>query len=504
MSISRDIDKALREIERSPEGPQVVAYFDLDGTLISGYSVTHMTKDRIRTRELGLGELLRTIATALAAGTGNADFRDLMQVAADAWAGQSADAMDEMGERLFRRKIKNLIHPGMREIVRAHQGKGHTVVLSSSATCYQVDPVARYLGIDNVICNRFEIEDNLLTGEICEPVIWGKTKATAAQAFAHEVGVEVDTAWFYADGDEDLALMHIVGQPRPVNPGKKLEKIARRRGWPIMEFGRRIADSSLRHRFGLASIVPSVMIGIGAGLLKQDRRTAINTGLSLWLDTLFATNNVSLNIIGKENIWAARPAVFIFNHRNQFDALIAGRVVEKDMTAVGKDELRDHWLMGPIGRVLDVAFIDRSDSKAAVEALKGIEDLARRGVSVLIAPEGTRVEGAELGAFKKGPFRIAMGTDLPIVPIVIRNAEDIGARDAPYMSPGEVDIAVLPPIEVKNWTLEELPERIESVRQLYLRALHDWPDESQVNRLTLPKTRRKKASTAGRRKKRAL
>jgi len=504
MSVSPNLEQALREIERSPEGASIIAFFDLDGTLISGYSVTHMTRDRIKERELGLGELLRTISTALAAGMGAADFRDLLQIGADNWAGRDADSMDEMGERLFRRKIKNLLHPGMREIVKAHQAKGHTVVLSSSATCYQVDPVARHLNIDNVICNRFEIDNGLLTGEISEPVIWSKTKATAAQAFAETVGVEVDTCWFYADGDEDLALMHIVGYPRPVNPGKKLARIARRRGWPVLEFGKRIANNSIRHRVGLASIVPSVMVGAGLSLLTQNRRAGINLGIPLWLDALFASNEVKLNIIGRDNAWAARPAVFIFNHRNQFDAFFAGRVVEKDFTSVGKKELEKHWLMGPVGKILDAAFIDRADSKASVDALKALEDLARKGLSVLIAPEGTRVEGIELGSFKKGAFRIAMGTQLPIVPIVIRNADDIASRDSPYMSPGEVDIAVLPAIDVSEWTLEDLPEHIRAIEELYRRTLANWPGEDELSALRPGAVMSTAKTTRGRRKKRAL
>ena len=57
-----------------------------------------------------------------------------------------------------------------------------------------------------------------------------------------------------------------------------------------------------------------------------------------------------------------------------------------------------------------------------------MEVLVRKGLSVIIAPEGTRSADGELGPFKKGAFRIAMATGLPIVPIVVRNAEMIGDR----------------------------------------------------------------------------
>ena len=58
----------------------------------------------------------------------------------------------------------------MRELVRAHMDRGHTVVLSSSALTVQVEPVARFLGINNVLSNKFETDDDgLLTGEVVKP-----------------------------------------------------------------------------------------------------------------------------------------------------------------------------------------------------------------------------------------------------------------------------------------------------------------------------------------------
>ena len=62
--------------------------------------------------------------------------------------------------------------------------------------------------------------------------------------------------------------------------------------------------------------------------------------------------------------------------------------------------------------------------------------MPRKGLSILIAPEGTRLDTTEVGPFKKGPFRIAMSAGIPIVPIVIRNAEVIAARDSTHVQPG--------------------------------------------------------------------
>ena len=68
-----------------------------------------------------------------------------------------------------------------------------------------------------------------------------------------------------------------------------------------------------------------------------------------------------------------------------------------------------------------------------------------------------------------------MATGLPIVPIVIRNSESVAGRRAAKLNPGTVDIVVLPPVSVENWTLRNLRERIEQIRTAYLDALAEWP-----------------------------
>jgi putative phosphoserine phosphatase/1-acylglycerol-3-phosphate O-acyltransferase len=68
-----------------------------------------------------------------------------------------------------------------------------------------------------------------------------------------------------------------------------------------------------------------------------------------------------------------------------------------------------------------------------------------------------------------------MSAGIPIVPIVIRNAEVIAARDSSTLNPGTVDVAVFPPISLKDWTVGDLSDRIAEVRQLYVDTLSNWP-----------------------------
>lgn len=471
----------LAEIEASPQGPEIGAFFDLDGTLVAGFTGVIMTRDRLRHGQMGVGEFIGMVQAGLNHQLGRSEFEDLIGKGARMLRGNSLGDLDELGERLFVQHVQGRIYPEMRAMVRAHMARGHTVVLSSSALTVQVEPVARFLGIDNVLCNRFETDaDGLITGEVMTPVIWGHGKASAVQAFSADHGIDLTKSYFYADGDEDVALMYLVGNPRPTNPAGKLAAVAAKRGWPILKFTSRSGSSpvaQLRTIAGVASLVPVAAGAIGWGLLNRSRRSGVNFFTSTWSRVLLGATGVDLNVLGEQNLTAQRPAVFIFNHRNQADPIIAGRLVRDNFTSVGKKELANDPLVGTVGRVMDAAFIDRDDPQKAVESLRKIEELGRKGLSILIAPEGTRIDTTAVGPFKKGAFRIAMSAGIPIVPIVIRNAEVVAARDSSTFNPGTVDVAVYPPISVADWTVDNLADRIAEVRRIYLDTLASWPHD---------------------------
>jgi putative phosphoserine phosphatase / 1-acylglycerol-3-phosphate O-acyltransferase len=470
---------SVAEIMASPPGPRVGAFFDLDGTLVAGFTAVILTQERLRRRDMGVGELLGMVQAGLNHTLGRIEFEDLIGKAAIALAGRLIDDLDEIGERLFAQRIESRIYPEMRELVRAHVARGHTVVLSSSALTIQVNPVARFLGINNLLTNKFETDkEGMLTGRVVKPILWGPGKAAAVQRFAAEHDIDLKQSYFYADGDEDVALMYLVGNPRPTNPEGKMAAVAKRRGWPILRFNSRGGvglQRQIRTLAGFGSMFPVAAGAVGWGVLTGSRRRGVNFFTSNFSQLLLATAGVHVNVIGKENLTAQRPAVFIFNHRNQVDPVIAGALVKDNWVAVGKKELASDPIMGTLGKLLDGVFIDRDDPVAAVETLHTVEERARSGLSIVIAPEGTRLDTTEVGPFKKGAFRMAMAVGIPIVPIVIRNAELIASRNSTIMNPGTVDVAVFPPIPVDDWTLETLPERIAEVRQLYLDTLADWP-----------------------------
>jgi len=234
VKIELDPKIAISGIAASPKSEKVGAFFDLDGTLIEGFSANHMFGARSGGIHMGAGNLLRALSIYMREGINEDSFAKLADLGASEIRGERLEDLEKVGRKIFEEKTSKYVYPVMRDIVRAHQERGHTVALCSSAPSLQVEPVAQHLGITHVLCNRFKAEDGVLTGEMERPIVWGAGKARAVQAFAAARHIDLNMSYFYADGDEEQTLMHLVGHPRPTNPGRRLTEVAERRGWPSL------------------------------------------------------------------------------------------------------------------------------------------------------------------------------------------------------------------------------------------------------------------------------
>jgi putative phosphoserine phosphatase / 1-acylglycerol-3-phosphate O-acyltransferase len=64
-----------------------------------------------------------------------------------------------------------------------------------------------------------------------------------------------------------------------------------------------------------------------------------------------------------------------------------------------------------------------------------------------------------------------MEAGVPLVPIVIKNAHDAMPRGSSIFKPTSVEVVVLPPIFTDDWTVDNMGERIDEVRGLFLKEL---------------------------------
>jgi putative phosphoserine phosphatase/1-acylglycerol-3-phosphate O-acyltransferase len=468
-------DRLTREIREGPKGPKIGALFDLDQTLLAGFSATSFIRERFVTGRMSPQELGTTFYGALSFALGRTGFSALMSATTAAYRGLAESMLEEVGEEVFVKHLATQIYPESRAIVEAHQEAGHTVAIITSATRYQAEPLARDMGIEHVLCTELEVKEGVFTGEVIRPTCYGEGKAEAARSLAAREDLDLDESYFYTDSHEDLPLLEAVGRPRPLNPNRQLAQIAKERQWPVRRFssrGRPGLGDIVRTGLTYASLIPSLWAGAAAGLVNGSYREAVNVSGAVWGDLATSLAGIDLRVEGEEHLWSHRPAVFIFNHQSALDAILMIKLIRRDVTGIGKMELKKNPIFGPIFSAAGVVFIDRSNSVKAIEALKPAVDALKEGRSLVIAPEGTRSPTPRLGRFKKGAFHLAMQAGVPIVPVVFRNVLDAFPKDATIVRPATIEAVVLPPVETADWTVESLDEEIAEIRSRYLEVLH--------------------------------
>jgi putative phosphoserine phosphatase/1-acylglycerol-3-phosphate O-acyltransferase len=400
----------------------------------------------------------------------------MMAATTAAYRGMAESVLRETGQEVFDKHLARQIYPEARALVAAHRARGHTLAIVSSATPYQVEPVAESLGIAHLLCTRLEVENGVFTGRVVKPTCWQEGKLHYAARLAEREGIDLAESFFYTDSAEDLPLLEAVGRPRPLNPSARLAGIARDRGWPIRRFksrGRPSAEAMARSALAYGSLLPSLWAGAGVALANRSRREGANVAISTWADVATAFAGIELEVEGEEHLWSRRPAVFIFNHQSAVDTLLVAKLLRRDFTGIAKQEIRRNPLFGPAFAFAGVVFIDRADGAKAIASLEPAVRALGEGRSIAIAPEGTRSRTPQLGRFKKGAFHLAMQAGVPIVPIVFLNALDVLPRGALVLRPANVRAVVLPPIDTSGWTREGLDAEIEAIRKRYLELLGD-------------------------------
>lgn len=463
------------EIEQLPDGPEIGAFFDFDGTIISGYSAVTFFQEQLKRGHLSPRDFVELLSVMASFGVGILGFPALMLAASQFLRGVREDSYAAFGEDVFKSHIARLVYPETRALVETHLRKGHTVAIISSATPYQVAPAARDLDIEHVLCTNLQVEDGAFTGAVVRPICFGHGKVIAAESLSKKFKADLDKSFFYSDSTDDLELLERVGNPRPLNPSSRLLAISEERGWPVRRFasrGRPTPTDWIRTAMVPASLMGSFFAGLPIWALTGSKRDAMNFSLSVFADTASALIGLNLEIKGEHHLWSHRPAVFVFNHQSNVDMVIIARLLRRDISGVGKKEIRDIPLVGRVLEFGGVVLIDRQDSAKAIETMSTLVDTMRiEGKSVCMSPEGTRSVTPKLAAFKKGAFHLAIQAGVPIVPIVVRNSSDVMPKGDMIYRPATVKVEVLPPVETDNWSADTIDEHVDSVRDMFLRTL---------------------------------
>jgi len=186
-----------------------------------------------------------------------------------------------------------------------------------------------------------------------------------------------------------------------------------------------------------------------------------------WAARLLRRAEVDLRVTGQEHIVPGQPYIVMSNHASLYDIPILFRAFPGSLRMVTKIELFRVPIWGRAMHNSGFIAVDRSNREAAIQSLNTAKLQLARGVSVWIAPEGTRSKTAQLGVFKKGGFVLAQDTGLQILPVGISGTHDILPKKAASVRAGvQVDVRFGTPV-APTGDREKLVQTVrEEIKQL--------------------------------------
>jgi 1-acyl-sn-glycerol-3-phosphate acyltransferase len=211
------------------------------------------------------------------------------------------------------------------------------------------------------------------------------------------------------------------------------------------------------------------LVCIVAGIvLKQD---AANHVAVLWSKLCCAIIPLKVSVKGRKNYTKNQAYVIVSNHQSMVDIPALHGNLGLKIKWIMKKELGSIPIFGPACRYLGCITVDRKNHDAAMQSIEDAKATLTENACVLFFAEGTRSRDGKVMPFKKGAFRFAYETNLPILPVTIRNSFHVFPPDSLDLIPGTVNVVVHRPIHIKAYHLEHLDDIICRTRAVISSAL---------------------------------
>jgi 1-acyl-sn-glycerol-3-phosphate acyltransferase len=219
---------------------------------------------------------------------------------------------------------------------------------------------------------------------------------------------------------------------------------------------------SLRVAGAMARITAPTLVEAARGSLERE---AVDERARWFGRRVVELLEVDLHASGVAHV-PDRAVVYMSNHQSHLDIpMLYATLPSTTIRMLAKKELFQIPLWGRGLRAAEFVEVDRGNHSRAVQSIEQAAELIGNGVSIWMAPEGTRSRDGRIGKLKTGGFHLAKETGTPIVPVAIKGTIDILRRGSRTMHRGKrVDVTIGEPIDVGT---REIPALIDEVRSFF-------------------------------------
>ena len=178
--------------------------------------------------------------------------------------------------------------------------------------------------------------------------------------------------------------------------------------------------------------------------------------LWLWSWIFSMLTFIRYDLRGRENIRKNTSYIYVSNHTSFLDIPGIRLLIPGEFRPIAKKELLKIPVFGFIVKAATVV-VDRSNAQSRKQSIEKLRDILKGGISILVFAEGTQNRTTEiLQPFKDGAFRIAIDTQLPIIPLVVIGAGPLMPPGKMDIKPGNIKVVAGEPISVEGLTTDDV------------------------------------------------
>lgn len=177
-------------------------------------------------------------------------------------------------------------------------------------------------------------------------------------------------------------------------------------------------------------------------------------------------SGVRVRVRGREHVDPQQTYIFVSNHRSFLDTatLFFYGGEGRRIGILAKKELLKVPILGYGMSYVNIMAIDRSNHERAIRTVRAATERIKSGISFGVFAEGTRARPGGLLPFKKGAFYMAIDAGVPIIPVVMKNTDNLMGKGTGVARPGTIEMVYLPPVQIDWAAVEE--DKDEYVKRL--------------------------------------
>lgn len=214
--------------------------------------------------------------------------------------------------------------------------------------------------------------------------------------------------------------------------------------------------------FGIASIP--------FGFFDKDG-SILHAFASAWARVTMKSIFSPMRVIGLDKLDTAKPHVYAVNHASAFDIPALYAYLPFQFRIIHKKELLSYPIVGWHLKRSGQVCVDQQNPARSVGQIKSALRTLKRGMPLVIFPEGGRTSDGRIQPFLPGAFFLAIKAQVDIIPIALRGMYELLPMDTYHIKPRPLEMLVGRPISTAGLgtrDMERLSERVrEEVDRLY-------------------------------------